>query len=159
MVLTVHVTIYSYPKYSSGDYALLYNNLSTFDWSCVYGTTSFNSAVGCLNEAVQDVMENAIPRGIINTNSKFPHWYSSFLKYYIRKKIIFTVVSKKTSDCLYQKFYFYSKPVIATIKPDRLRLLKSLNENLKSQPKQFWKYVASFRKINSNSIQLEVDKH
>jgi hypothetical protein len=32
-----------------------------------------------------------------------------------------------------------------------------VDENLKSQPKQFWKYVASFRKRNSNSIQFEVD--
>jgi hypothetical protein len=35
--------------------------------------------------------------------------------------------------------------------------LKSIDENVKSQSKQFWKYVASFRKINSTSIQLEVD--
>jgi hypothetical protein len=38
--------------------------------------------------------------------------------------------------------------------------MKSVDENLKSQLKQFWKYVASFRKTNSPSIQLEVDsKH
>jgi hypothetical protein len=38
--------------------------------------------------------------------------------------------------------------------------LKSVNEHLKSQPKQFWKYVASLRKRNSNSIQLDFDgKH
>ncbi|PNF20051.1 hypothetical protein B7P43_G05268 [Cryptotermes secundus] len=55
---------------------------------------------------------------------------------------------------------FYRKLVKTTIKSDRLRWLKSVDENLKSQPKQFWKYVASFRKRNSNSIQLEVDgKH
>jgi hypothetical protein len=35
--------------------------------------------------------------------------------------------------------------------------LKSVDENLKSQPKHFWQYVASFRKRNSFSIQLEVD--
>jgi hypothetical protein len=35
-----------------------------------------------------------------------------------------------------------------------------VDENFKSQPKHFWKYLASFRKRNSNSIQLEVDgKH
>jgi hypothetical protein len=38
--------------------------------------------------------------------------------------------------------------------------LKSLDENLKSKPKQFWKYVATFRKIKCNFIRLEVDvKH
>jgi hypothetical protein len=34
--------------------------------------------------------------------------------------------------------------------------LKTVDENLKPQSKQFWKYVASFRKRNSNFIQLEV---
>jgi hypothetical protein len=128
----------------------------------VYGTTSVESAVACLNAAVQDAMEHAIPRGFTNANSKFPHWYSSTLKYNIgKKKLFFTdVKKKKKSDCLYQKFSFCRKFVKATIKSDRLRYLKSVDENLKSQSKQFWKYVASFRKRNSNSIQLEVDgKH
>jgi hypothetical protein len=68
---------YSYRKLSSGDYALLYTTLSTHDWSGVHDTTSVDSAVACLNAAVQDAIEQAIPRGIINNNSKFPHWYSS----------------------------------------------------------------------------------
>jgi hypothetical protein len=83
---------YSYRKFSSGDYALLYTTLSTSDWSSVYDTTSVDSAVTCLNAAVQDAIEQVIPRGIINSNSKFPHWYSSSLKYYIRKNITITDV-------------------------------------------------------------------
>jgi hypothetical protein len=47
--------------------------------------------------------------------------------------------------------------VKATIKSDRLRWLNSIDDNLKSQPKQFWKYVASDTKRNSTFIQLEVD--
>jgi hypothetical protein len=79
--------IHSYRKFSSGDYALLYNILSTCDWSCVYGTTSVDSAVACLNAAVEDAMEHAIFRGIIKSNSKFSHWYSSSLKYYKEKEL------------------------------------------------------------------------
>jgi hypothetical protein len=45
----------------------------------------------------------------------------------------------------------------STLKSDGLMWLNPTDENLKSQPKQFWKYVAFFRKINSASIQLEVD--
>jgi hypothetical protein len=44
---------------------LLYNILSTYDWSCVYNTTSVDSAVACLNTAVLDAMEHVIPRDII----------------------------------------------------------------------------------------------
>jgi hypothetical protein len=35
-------------------------------------------------------------------------------------------------------------------------VVEIVDENLKSHPKPFWKYVASFRKRNSASIQLEV---
>jgi hypothetical protein len=41
---------------------------------------------------------------------------------------------------------------------DRLRWLQSINDNLRMQPKQFWKYVAFRWKRNSTSIQLEVDR-
>jgi hypothetical protein len=37
--------------------------------------------VASLNAAVQDAMEQAILRGIINFKSKFPHWYSGSLRY------------------------------------------------------------------------------
>jgi hypothetical protein len=76
--------VYSYRKFSSGDNALLYNILSTCNWSLVYGITSVNSAVAILNAAVQDAMEQATPRDIINSKAKFSRWYSSSLRYYIR---------------------------------------------------------------------------
>jgi hypothetical protein len=49
---------------------------------------------------------------------------------------------------IYDTFSFYRKLVKATIRVDRLRWLESINANLKTQPKHFWKYsyVASFRK-------------
>jgi hypothetical protein len=47
--------------------------------------------------------------------------------------------------------------VKATVKSDRLGWLKSIDDNLKSEPKQFFKYVASYRKRNSASIQPDVD--
>jgi hypothetical protein len=61
---------YFYRKFSSGNYVRLYNILSTFDWSSVYGASSVDFAVACLNAAVQDAMEQSIPSGIINSNLK-----------------------------------------------------------------------------------------
>jgi hypothetical protein len=49
----------------------------------MYGASSVDSAVTCLNAAVIDAMEQSIPSGIINSNLKYPHWYSSSLRYYI----------------------------------------------------------------------------
>jgi hypothetical protein len=125
----------------------------------VYRTTTVDSAVDSLTAAVQDTMEQTIPRGIIKSKWKFSHWYSSSMSYYIRNKKIFSQTLRKTY-CLNQNCSFYRKLVKATIKSDRLRRLKSIDGNLKSQPKQFWKYVASFRKKNSASLQVQVDnKH
>ncbi|PNF43033.1 hypothetical protein B7P43_G08782 [Cryptotermes secundus] len=148
---------YSYRKYIAGDYTLLYNILSNYDWSCVYDTSSVDAGAARLSAAVQDAMEQAIPRGFI-TKSKFPHWFSSSLRYYIRKKNYFYRRFKKhKSASLYDTFSFYRKLVKATIKIDRLRWLESINANLKTHPKQFWQFVASFRKKSSTSIQLIVD--
>jgi hypothetical protein len=106
----------------------------------VYGTVSVDSAASSLDAAVQDTMEQAIPRGVINYKSKFLLWYSSFLSYYsyIRKNI-FTDALKKKSYCFYQNCSFYRKLVRATVKSGRLRWLKSTHENLKQQPQQIWK--------------------
>jgi hypothetical protein len=52
----------------------------------VYDTTSVDAAVASLNAVVQDAMEQVIPRAIIKSKSKFPHWYSGSLRYYSRKK-------------------------------------------------------------------------
>jgi hypothetical protein len=40
---------------------------------------------------------------------------------------------------------------------DRLRWLKSTDNNLKSEPQSFWKYIYNFRKHRSCSIHLVVD--
>jgi hypothetical protein len=98
----------SYRKYTSDDYALLYNILSNYDWSCVYGASSVDSAVASLSAAVQDAMDQAVPRGYV-AKSKFPHWFSSSLKYCIRKKNYFYRRFKKHKYAsIYNNFSFYS---------------------------------------------------
>jgi hypothetical protein len=79
-------------NYHIKQYILLYNILYTYDWSCLYGTTSVSSTAASLNTAVQGTMEQAIPRSIINCKSKFLHWYSGSL--YIRKKNYFYIPFK-----------------------------------------------------------------
>jgi hypothetical protein len=72
--------VYSYRKFSSGDYALLYNILLIYDWFCIYGTSSVDSAVASLNAALQDAMEQATPPDIINSEVEIPPLVFSFLK-------------------------------------------------------------------------------
>jgi hypothetical protein len=53
--------VYSYRKFSSGDYTLLCNIRSTYAWSCIHGTISVGSAITSLSPAAQDDMELAFP--------------------------------------------------------------------------------------------------
>jgi hypothetical protein len=67
--------------YAAGNYTLLYNILSTYDWSSMYETTSVDTAVASLSGA----MEQAIPCGY-SRKVKFPPWFSHTLRYYIKQK-------------------------------------------------------------------------
>jgi hypothetical protein len=145
---------FSYRIFAAGDYTLLYYLLSTYDWSSVYETSDVDIAVASLNAAVNDAMERAIPRGY-SCKSKFPHWFSHTLRYYIAKKNYFhRRFKKKPNDYFYDRFSFYRKLVKNTIKSDRLMWLTSIDN---SRPQNFWKYASNFRKHRSGSIQLNVD--
>jgi hypothetical protein len=78
---------FGYRIFAAGNYTLLYNILSTYDWSSVYETSSVDVAVQSLNAAVQDAMEQAIPHGY-SCQSKFLPWFSYTLRYYIANLVI-----------------------------------------------------------------------
>jgi hypothetical protein len=64
---------------------------------------------------------------------------------------------KSQAENFFNIFFFYRKVVKATVKSDRLEWLKFINENLKSHPKHFWKYVSKFRNVAADLIQLEAN--
>ena len=76
---------FSYFKYAFGDYTLLYHNLSSYDWSCVYSKSSVDAAVASLNSPVHEAIDRSIPRGSVK-GSSFPSWYSRPLRQYILRK-------------------------------------------------------------------------
>jgi hypothetical protein len=74
-------------SYGQGDYLLLYNTLSNYDWSCVLNENSVDSAVYNFTASVSETINETIPF-VKPKNSAFPHWFSKSLIYYI-KKVIF----------------------------------------------------------------------
>jgi hypothetical protein len=54
-------------------------------------------------------------------------------------------------------FAFYPKLVKTTIKSHRSSWLKSIDENSKSHPQQFWKYASQYRRKNNDLIHLDVE--
>jgi hypothetical protein len=75
----------------------------------------------------------------------------------LRRIIYIVILKKRHSNYFHDRFAYYRKLVKNIIKSNRLRWLKSNENNLNSQPKHFWKYIFNFRKHRSGSIQLEVD--
>jgi hypothetical protein len=55
----------SYKRHSAGNYAVLYNVLSNYDWSSLYNETSVDAAVDRLNVAVTQAIHLAVPSGYI----------------------------------------------------------------------------------------------
>jgi hypothetical protein len=147
----------SYNRYSAGDYTVLYNALSTYDRSSPYNETSVDVAVNRLNVAVTQAIDLAVPSGYIKKH-KYPACFSGKLKTCIKKNDYFYGRYKKfKTQYFYDKFSFYRKLVKTTIKTEGFGWLKSVDENLKSHPKQFWKYVSQFRKKNTDLIEIEID--
>jgi hypothetical protein len=71
--------------YGRCDYHV-YDTLLSSDWSCVYSENYVGSAFLNLTAIVSEAINQAIPF-VKYRNFSFPHWFSSSLKYYIKKKI------------------------------------------------------------------------
>jgi hypothetical protein len=89
--------------------------------------------------------------------SKCPCWTSHTLTYCIYQKSAPFIVIKTKSDVHYTPSSCFRELVKVTIKSDRQRCLKSVDDSLKSQPKQFWKYVSNFERKDNTFIHIKVD--
>jgi len=75
------------------------------------------------------------------------HWFSNTLQYYICRKSHFYCHCKKIQSLdAYSVFSYFCKLGQATTQSDRRRWLKSVYDNLKTQPTEFWKYVSIFKR-------------
>jgi hypothetical protein len=119
---------------------LLYNTLTTYDWSSLYNETSVDSAVARLIVTVTQAILKAV-RTVSLKKSKFPVWFSENIKYYIYKKKnkFFRCFKNCRFKYCYDKFSSYCRLVEATIKSDILKWLKSIDNNLKINLVHFWK--------------------
>jgi hypothetical protein len=139
---------------AQGDCLLLYNISCHSDWSCVLNEHSVDSAVNNLTALAREAINLAITY-IKSKNSTFLLWFSNSLK--IKKKTWhFRRYRNSKSNHSYSAFSYYRKLVKTTNKPDRIRWLKSVGDNLKTKRKDVWKYVAKFQKNVHVFTQLKI---
>jgi hypothetical protein len=80
----------------------------------VYIVITVDAAVDSFTNVIIQAMDLAIPSGVIR-KSRFPHWFSHTLIYYIQKKNYFYRQYKKSkNEYYYSKFSHYRKLVKIT---------------------------------------------
>lgn len=135
----------------------LYKVLFIYDWSCMYSQTSPDSAAQHLSSAVIKALNLSIPC-TCHDRSKYQQWFSNTLKYYISRKSHFYHRYKKNQSLdAYSAISCFHKLIKTTIKSERLCWLKSLDDSIKTQPSDFWKYVTNFKSRDNNFINLNID--
>jgi hypothetical protein len=70
------------------------------------------------------------------------------------KNQYFRRYKKSTSDHHYNAYSYYRKLVKTTVKTNRLCCLNSMDDDLKTQPKNFWNYVSKFKKNDYEEYHL-----
>jgi hypothetical protein len=96
----------SYKRFSTVDYAVLYNALSICDWSSLHNERSLDAAVDRLNVAVTQATDLAVPCGYIKKH-KYTAYFSGKLKAYIKRKNYFYRRYKTyKADCFYGNISF-----------------------------------------------------
>jgi hypothetical protein len=129
-------------SYAQGVYLSLSNVLRHSDWTRVLNENSVDFGVNNLTAILREPVNLAIPY-VRFKNLAFPYWFSN-LKFYIKKKNQHFRRYKKSKSDHNCSVFLIIKVVKCTIKRDRLRWLKSIDDNLKTKPKDFWKYVSKF---------------
>jgi hypothetical protein len=148
---------HSYHKYASGDYSLLFSFLFNYDWSCVYSNNTVDAAVDSFTDVILQDMDLAVPQGFFR-KSRFPQWFSHTLICYIQEKNCFYRRHKESkNEYYYNQFSHYGKLVKITIKSGRLNWYNSIDDDVKTQPSKFRRYVSSFTKQSSYTIHLDIN--
>lgn len=140
----------SYINYSLGDYLYLYSSLRNFNWNCIHQATDVNLATNILSNVVGKAISEAIPTKTVKKSS-YPAWFSTSLRKLIKNKSKAHKNYKKfKTEHHYRIFSDLRKIIKNRIKSDKLIWQQNIDENLKREPKKFWKYVQSFQKPNNN---------
>lgn len=142
-------------QFQKADYTSLNDHFLNVDWSFIGFMTETEEVVDKFYSLLNEAVDCHVPTTIITNSNKYPKWYSKALINLIREKsrihkhwkryrnpmdyFEFSVLrsrQKELQDKCYKEFIIHSQ------------------ENIKMQPKLFWKYVKAKRGGNGNYPKL-----
>lgn len=130
-------------NFAAGDYVGLYNHFSNFDWSPILQSSDVNYQVLQFTRALQEGMDNYIPLKK-QANSKFPYWFSPYLKKLLKKKSFSHRKFKKTGSFRWEaEFIHYRRLCKQQQKIDHKIYVESVESDLRRNPRKLYRHVRS----------------
>jgi hypothetical protein len=149
-------SIKSYRKYWLGDYSMYY-----ISFVIITDLVYKEQHSGCCGRQFCKCHSSSygfskFPRCLCK--SHIPHWFISSLRYYILERVYFMRDRRNLKLIILTVWFYTIESLLKLIKPGRLNWYKSLDNDLKAELTELWKYVSSFRKHNSYAIHVDVNR-
>lgn len=134
--------------FKRGDFVKLYYLLSQCDWSTEIYSDNPNECVEQYYSTLYGILDQCVPQKQITKNHKYPAWYTKELIMRIRLKEHFFKMSKR-NPVYEQRYRELRADVKQTIRACHSNYINSIEDNINTNPKNFWEYIKCKRN-NSN---------
>lgn len=134
-------------NYYRGNYDLVKGDLIKINWSNIFENSTSQEAINIFYEKIFGIIRKHIPqKPVPRNNNDFPIWFSKPLIYLFKNKNkawIKWKIYKNISD--YEQFTLYRRRFNRECIQSYRNYIKTAEQNIRKNPKFFWKYVAGKR--------------
>jgi len=133
-------------NYAKADFESLYKDLAMETWSATLEASDPDSAAESFSSTFNLILNNNIPQKYNKSHYKYPNWYTSNIICKIKEKEKFRRKYKRSGkDVHLQRYRLLRTESKGMLSAARRRYERSIEDRLKSDPKQFWHYIATKR--------------
>jgi len=144
-------------NYSKANFYALYKEFATTNWNELYFIKDINLAVQYFYDKLYSALDLHVPK-YQTRNSKYPHWYSLDLKKMISKKEKIRKKYKKFEmPHFLDEYNNLRRETKRLIKVDYENHMKTVENELKSNPKSFWGAIKSMKAADKNPSTMHLD--
>ncbi|RZC42484.1 hypothetical protein BDFB_013815, partial [Asbolus verrucosus] len=144
---------YSY-NFKKAHFQGLYDALLSTDWSFLQVCLDVNLACKVFYDKLYALFDKFVPKTPY-CKRKFPAWFSSEVKFNIKRKTKYIKMYRRTRcENYYVLFKNLRKSIKLQIKSDYTLYVKSVEDSLTSDPKKFWSYTREKRGSSSIPRQM-----
>lgn len=136
-------------NFNRANYEAMNKYFNNIDWeSLLSDSLDFSLVISNFYSIINEAINIYTPK-FFNCNYKYPQWFSSELKSLIFNKKRLHKEFKSTNDCnKYNEFSRLRSLCKIESKKCRLRYLQKVQNDLRQNPKYFWRYIKNLKSDN-----------